>query len=794
MVSTGWMYPANVETEASKTPYWQNPSNIEEATIPGGASEGGTAIISPVSNCNIPAGWNSDGIKATGYGLNLPLNSRIDGIKAAVLRSGMYCQDVRVAVVTEDGNLMNKAKYHHRTDSLQIYQTYGSSSDKWGSTTLTPAKLNDPDEFGLIVAVNNVYSASLSHYMDVLALDVTYTNPTYSLTSTIPPVALQDSIINYTVTLTATNSVGNGVAIPVSVPIPSGFSLVSASSPNGTYNETTEVWTPILNTSYIATLNLTVTCTGSGVQSQTITETEFNTTTTDSCEILTSDPGSIYYATCAIDDTVTLNNLVNGKTYTLSAYNKVHDTGYAGIYGGIKNNRIAVVNGDEVTGSRVTVQDAYQRVSVSFVYDDTETLTLKLYGQYESVSTVSDDYWAGLCLKQGTDSTYTVAGNLLTDPDALLSTVTPSVITLPSGEDGASYELTFNHPVLTADSPIVTGLMITLTTDDTPGLGIAIGVESESGTSGDIKSKTILTDVDTTTLGGETDLWGLTNQDIEDQELTFTITLSNTTLSGITPAVSDLKLTVYYLDDETWGNLGFTYNGEHSSTYQIYMTSQDNPSGANVKYETLKLTGMDGELITGQSLGAKEITVTFILWGDDVEEVMAKLDAVTLWLSNPLNSIGLPTPYELVFDYDPTRVYNAVLQGEIKVNTKYTTTECTATFLIPEGVAYKTTTTGAVGTNNGLTRIKPVVTVVADGSASIVLSDSVTSQEITLNHTVTSGKLVTFDCDNRTVVDSDGNNLISYIELDSIWFNFTSTYNLTATGGLIQTVTYQEGI
>ncbi|WJI09193.1 hypothetical protein FGU46_03335 [Methanobacterium sp. CWC-01] len=798
MVDTGYYYPAVVVSHHDATPYWSNPGYIQDAECTG-VDEGETNTGSfPHATLNMTSGVLSDGLRSTDYGFTIPGNSRIDGVTGKTVRSGAFIRDfitqlyVYNPLTGATTGLANKAKHRARTDGYFLVDTYGSTSDLWGASSLTPEQLNS-GAMGLWWRGAHNDGGVKPAWHHCLALKVEYTNPTYSLVSTLPDVALQGDIISYNITLEATNSIDQGVPIPVEVPIPAGFTLLDYFS-SGDYDTETDTWTPVLDENYEALLVLVVQCTGSGLQSQTVTETEFSTTVTDTCNILTSDVGDVHTATALIDDSITLANLEDGETYTLSAYMKLHDTGYAGVYTGIYNHRIAVVNGDELLGSRVTTQDTYQRVAVSFVYDDTENLTLKLYGQYEGVSTVDDEYWAGFALKKGSDSTYTAAGNLLADPDALLGEVTPTPVVLPASEESAEYRYTFPVSVLSGDNPKVTGLELSLVCEDTDGVEVVVTVASSSGATGDTKSSTLSGEFASILFGDDSDLWGLLTSDIIGQELIFDLSFNNTTLSEITPSFSNLLLTVYYYEDVTEGWTGLTYNGEHSSTYRANLTSNSHDVGAEVDLKTLNLTGRDGELITGSDIKLKEIKEEFIIEVETLEEGYSLLRDIKGWLSNERNTSHIPIPCELVFDYEPDLIYLAIVDGVIAVELDYPLIKCEVTFLIPDGLAYIEQSTGSVGTNNGLNHPRPVVTMVCDGSSAVVLTESEESQVLTINHTISNGTVITIDCEERTVIDSSDNDLTGYVSLDSIWPVIYKEYDFSSsTGGLIQGVTYREG-
>lgn len=795
MVSTGAYYPNIITNSNARSPHWTNLDGIENAEIPPAATEGGTAA-SPYATVSLPASAMSDGAVGTDFGFNIPRNCRVDGITTEILRSGPYAKDIWVSLNIAGSWRANKGKSRQRTDYQQMIDIYGGSNDLWGIPALGPQWINDPN-FGFGIVVQNSIATSHPAYLQVLGVNVNYTNPTYSLTSNLPTLAAVGGQISYQVILTCTNSIDQGASIPVEIPIPSGFSLVSATSSEGVYNSTTSTWSPILNSSKKATLNITLQADTAGAQTQVITETEFSTTLSKTCTILSSDPGSINKSEALLSDTKLLANLIDGEIYTISAYNKIVDSGYTGIFDGIKNNRITVINGTEVQGDRVSAQNTVTRVGVTFRYDASEDLILRLYGQYQSVSTVEQSDWRGFQITQGDSLIYEIPLNLFEDPTALLDNTSTTTITLPSSGISNTYEYLLDTiPQQLGPNPFYTGIQLSFDVEDRADSGISVQIKSSTGNDSEIKTKNFDSENTQIIFGDSTDLWGLDNDDISLQDLIIDLIISNISLSSQTFTYSNLELILYWQNDETYGAMGFTLNDTHSRVYNLQLTDVSIPENTKKNIETISLTRLDGELPTNQNIAAKDIDLEFIVWADTIQEAQTRLRLISQWLSNTRNELMIPETNTLIFDHDPTRAYEVILSDIIDVTTKYTTLQCKAKFIIPSGVAFDTVpkSTGAIGSNDGLVKVRPLITVKADGSAAITVTDSVTSQYVTINHTITSDTDIIVDCENRTVTSSDGlTDYTSYVNLNSVWFNFIGAYELTVTGGVLQDVTFTEG-
>lgn len=795
MVSTGYYYPSTVVNENRRTPHWTNPQNVAENEATG-AAEGGSSTYAAANIVTLAKGAVSDGIYGKGYGFSIPKNARINGITVKSVRIGYYIKDSYALILTDKGALANKAKNRYRADWKLMVDSYGGASDKWGSSSLTPSLINS-DNFRFLFCATNAGASAQGTYYISAGVNVDYTNPTYSISNELPSIALTGSTVSYTVTVTSTNNITQGEALGVIVPLPGGFTLKSYNASSGTFDGSTGAWNPVIGSDYKATLTLVCTITGSGNIDQTvqITDAEATATNTATVNVVSSDPGSVASAEAPLTDPTLLKNLINGETYTIIGYNKVVDSGYSGIAGGIKNNRICVVNGETILGSRVTTQGSYQKVSVQFQYDSSQSLTLRLYGQYQSLSTVSQEYWGKFAVMKGDGVIYEIPSNLFSDPTLLESNTDYTSVTLDSTEETAPYSYNFGVIPNQGDNTFFKGVSMSIDCLNAGNSEIELQLINDQGISSNIKSYVLGSDETVIQLGGENDLWGLKSEDIDTKTLSLLITVKNTSLSTITPGFKNLQLFFYWQTDETNGAEGFTIDGTHSRNYGIIMYDYSVPEGVEPDLNELTMSRMDGSLITSQTGKSKALTISFRVFGDDLTDATTKLKEINTWLANTRNSMCLPTPKSLIFDFDPDRQYEVLLSKPISSDPEYGVLECEAEFIVPKGVALSATekVTGSTGTNDGIIGVRPNITLLATGESSITVTDTVTSQSVTINHTIASGTLITIDSANRTVTDSNGVDYTQYIDINSVWFSFMADYNLTCTGGLIQNLSYYEG-
>jgi len=209
-------------------------------------------------------------------GFNIHQNSRIDRIYSYIRTyvrnpTGGYTGLLKIPFVdfyliyANGGSNSGTKRYNASVPSnpAYLYQTWSLSEIPY----CTPAIVNSPS-FGACVNPGRNTSSNVGDmHIDYISLKVDYTDPTYSLSATLTPSQVVGGNVTYTLTLNNTNSVHQGYAIPVSISIPSGLTVVSQSG-NGTYSNGT--WNAILvgNT---ATLTLTLNTTTAG--NKTITST-----------------------------------------------------------------------------------------------------------------------------------------------------------------------------------------------------------------------------------------------------------------------------------------------------------------------------------------------------------------------------------------------------------------------------------------------------------------------------------------------------------------------------------------
>jgi predicted phage tail component-like protein len=621
---------------------------------------------------------------------------------------------------------------------------------------------------------------------------IDHTVPIYAFTSDFHEKAVVGSLINYTIVLSCTNNADPRRPLTVSVPIPGGFTLVNAETVEGVYNSTTGKWTVTL-VNQQASLNLLLEPVTVGEQPQLVVLDGTILELSKTCEIVATDTGAIVSHEGSLEDyPVTVANLQPGKLYTVISYSKVIETGVTGIHTGVKNNRLSVVNGVEVFGSRATIQNNIQKIVTAFIYDSSNPVIIRRYSEYESVSLDTDDLWYGLCINEGFNTVYSQSTNLLTNPEALFDDTGSTDLTIPGNSESAEYVYEFS-PTTTPSNEFFTGILMTLNSFGAVASGIQAQIKTDERES-EIKT-TFLTPSQRMSLGDVTDNWSLNQDYIQNKALFAHLKIRNTILNQQSFNYSNLTLTLYSAKDETGGAHTIIYNGVHGRIHGLSIDADRNPEGPQFNLETLTMAFMDGELPIRFNITSKELEIDFTISGNTLEEAQTRLRSISRWFKNSRTLMSRPVYNSLIFTYDLTKEYFVIFKDVIEVEKNITSLVCTAKFYVPDGVArsIEPVVSGPIGSNAGEIRVWPLIEVKTDGSSQLVVRDTVTGNTITLNDSPGENTTLYIDCEKRTITDDAGNEYQTDLALNTVWINFLDEYSITTTGGVFQQLSYRPG-
>jgi hypothetical protein len=197
VATQGPLYPGTILTEIgpSGDDDWLNPTNV-------GADDGTEAQITAAT---FDAADTSYRLHVRNFGFTIPTGATIDGIVVEIDRRCFAgaAQDAEVRIYDEAGVLVGDDKQTATAWPATLgIATYGSSSDKWGWTTVTPAKLNDVDFGVALIALADGANTDIA--VDFIRVTVHYTSGDISVSAT--TVAVATSVPAVTVTVGGTFS------------------------------------------------------------------------------------------------------------------------------------------------------------------------------------------------------------------------------------------------------------------------------------------------------------------------------------------------------------------------------------------------------------------------------------------------------------------------------------------------------------------------------------------------------------------------------------------------------------
>jgi hypothetical protein len=668
--------------------------------------------------------------------------------------------------------------------------SYSTSTGKWTAVLNSNREAKLTLILNTTTAGNKTITASVDGFGTNISKSTNILAPSYTFPSIEEQIVTQGQDLTYNITVNVNTTVITTANININIPAELSY---KSSSGNGTYNEGTGIWAASF-TNKTATLTLVLTGTTPGEVTQAITAPT-GTTTTVPIVILSASVTTPFYTDYALPEEV-LNYLHDGETYTLSAYTYITDTQLSTVYPGLKNHKISIMNGGEFLSTRPKELDTVQRVKTTFIYDAAEPINLRIYGQYVEISpSTSKMEFGGFALFLGKTTDYELPALLFDNPALLLENTDYAEVVISSQRTSTPLIFdSFNWAGHEEDPGlIIKGLKISGDIITPEEIGLTVNISN--GNDETVKSLLIPATDTEFNIGGSRDKWGLSKINLKD--LVIALSFNNINLGEIGLAAKNLEITIYFQYDKTRGNPGLTVNGGHSRDYDLFIApGWEKPEGLDLDFKRLKLERTDGELVTSATVGSKSFKIKFNLVAENLEQANTLLMEVTEWLSNKRDTWQRPIYNTLIFDWDTGREYNVVLDGAIDNDFDTGKFECTANFLLPEGVGWKPLkTTGAVDRNEGLIRIEPIIQVLCTGESHIVINDTVSGQFMIINHEFDEGTILTIDASKRTIKDEAGGDYADKIGLTSYWFRIREYYDFSqCSGGIVQKVMYREAV
>lgn len=655
--------------------------------------------------------------------------------------------------------------------------------------------------FNTIIAGSQTLVATESSTGVNLSRTVTVNNPTYALSSTLSGSTVQGATFDYTVKITVNSSLITNT--DVNIPFSSSLGYVSSTG-NGSYNSSTGVWNAVF-VNREATLTITAAAATVGNVPQTITQGAGATlvSITNTVNVISSSLTTTYNAVVSFSDDI-LSELEDGREYIAAFYARIVDSQNRAYFPGPKNNRFSILQDtDEILSTQISNTGVTELLTARFTYHEGMNHSFKFYAGYvgyfeadigvefsQEPTIVPLEYFEG----------FEEINALFNYKNFLISNENFAELNLEALQKSGSYVFEdINTAGLETDETIlVTGFKITgdcILSGDTVITAGIFSLKDEVLHESNPQSLVLDSESIIISIGDTYDNWGLNLNQINIADLRFYLQLQNMTTESLNVLLNNLELTIFYTVDQTGGAPGCTIEGTHSSLFGIILDKDDIPRGTNNDVNYSDVTGADGKYPTRSNIKEETIKLKFDVVSEALLESNSLMDRIIQWISNERNKYNKPLPKGVIFDLDPDKQYNYILEKPITADRKFEDFECEAELVIPDGVAESVNpkVTGMIGVNNGLTRVFPVIRLLTDGSTEIVINESIENQSMTIHHTFTLNTVLIYDAKTKTLTDTDGNDYTADIDINSSRLVLNKRFDFSGTtGASVQTVTFKE--
>lgn len=788
--------PPTSRTAYSKT--WTRSSTWQPTPAMVNSGNFGVGINYPKNTSGNPGDLALDYILVT-INYTLPTYSVAMSTPASKVLSEPVTFDITVNN-TNNINANGNATVNLKIPSGLVYATHsgpGTYSNGVWNAKLTNSTAKLSITFNTVAVGSQTLTATEASTGVNISRTVAVNNPTYDLSSTLPSSVVQAATFTYTVKIEVNSSAITNA--DVNIPFNNGLSYISSSG-DGTYDPGTGVWNAVFsNQEAILTINAVAETVGE--ISQTITQGT-SATITNMVNVISSTLTTTYNVVVPFSEEI-LSELEDGREYIVAFYAVIVDSQNHAYFSGPLNNRFSIIQGtDETLSTQISNIGVTELLTARFTYHEGISHSFKFYAGYvgyfetdigvefsQEPTIVPIEYFEGF-----EDPT-----ELFNDKNLLLSNNDFAELNLESLQKSGSYVFEdINTAGLETDETIlVTGFKITgdcILSGDTI---ITAGIYSlKDELLQESSPQSCVLDSDTTqiSIGGTYDNWGLNLNQINIADLRFYLQLQNMTTDSLNVLLNNLELTIFYTIDQTGGVPGFTIEGTHSKLFSIMLDEDGIPRGANNDVNYSDVTGADGKYPTRSNIKEKTIKLKFNVISEALTESDSLMDRIIQWISNERDKYNKPISKGIIFDLEPYKQYNYILEKPITADRNFEDFECEAELIIPDGVAESVDTkiTGMVGTNNGITRVFPVIKLLTTGSE-IVITESIENQTMTIHHEFTRGTALIYDAKTKKIIDTNGNDYTEYIDMNSDRLVLNNQYNFSnTTGATIQSISFKE--
>lgn len=521
-----------------------------------------------------------------------------------------------------------------------------------------------------------------------------------------------------------------------------------------------------------------------------------------------------YYSYVELDAD-TLELMQNGETYTVASYMKIIQRDSSQNMGYFPYSNVMAVTQEDnflegtahvtdlICSTQIETFDTYIRKEVSFEYDDTKPVYVLFLGEYNMYDlsdvlftepqVIETQYFQGLEER-----------GLFPKPiHNILEEVNSAHVVIPAKTSTGRIRLSnINWGGFTSQKDIVIHEIKTI-------FNIANNIPVLASASLVVPSQTVNRSEiipandgsEEYTIGKDYDIWNMKHENLDEyKDLEIELQLRNTSSNPVTIDLRNFYLQFRFLELEKSNAVGFSVDGDHSRYYGVFMDDRDLGLGFNSTVKEHREDASDFAIEYLQNLKNKTITIEANLRACTQDEAVIMADKLVQLVTTKRRRNNKPILKKLRFDDFPGRYWLYYLDDEIdwdpsnnqKIKFKVT---------VPDGVAYRDNEIigSGAGYIESITKVNPIILLIADVDGSFTITDTVTGQKITVrDNTIFAGDLIRIDCRNRVVerIANDNNiDITNSTDINSDFFSLIEDYELdTNNTCTIQSVTYREAV
>lgn len=504
-----------------------------------------------------------------------------------------------------------------------------------------------------------------------------------------------------------------------------------------------------------------------------------------------------YYTILNLND-FTLENLKDGEKYVFSCLGRVMEAD--NILNGMKNNRAAVINGDnEVLTNRISGVGLWEELKCEFTYDQSKPIFIVFYGNYIEYNTGHLEWGnpALILAERYTGYEYPIFAfnpvkNLITQEysNVLLE---PPELSLTTKH----FFTEFNWQGIEESNVLIHGLEVTgdISTTSPAHVICGLGSKNDDELNYTLDSEFITENETSFKLGGKFRTFGLKFTEINKllPDLRFFLQVDDA-FDNITPFNVDVKnvaLSIYYTLNNG-EDCDFYIDGVPCRYYLIRMDPESEiRHGANFEAKNYKIEGADGEYPTRINVSGNDINLKFYVTGDDFEDSTELLEYVSEFLYPKRDHLDNPILKSISFFFDKDNCYDYYIEDAIEANAIPGGYECSVDLVVPSGLkrTVEKMRKSFAGTVTAIGKIKPEVylykMITESDTDEIQIIEQVSGRILTLTgefiQNLPEFTNMKVDCENRRVYYENGDEWFlidsNCVGIDSSFFILDNQYN-----------------